>query len=120
MFTSPVKKCLKCLQLVIVTNRPFHGIWRHLELWANMAKIIVNVWNFGQLGTAIGPIQRGGFPWQKCICKDVCTEIIFMKYKEEIQVIKTGNKFLRFHLSPSNKYYANYHKIRSHVRRFII
>ena len=84
MFTSPVKKCLKCLQLVILINRPFHGLWRHLEWWANTAKIIVNVWNFGPLGTAIGPLQRGGFPWRKCTFEDICTEIIFMKYKEEI------------------------------------
>ena len=120
MFTSSVKKCLKCLQLVIVTNRPFHGLWRHLEWWANTAKIIVNVWNFGPLGIAIGPLQRGRFPWQKCIFKDICTEIIFMKCKEEIHVITTVNNFLRFHTNPSNQYYANYDKIRSHMRRFII
>ena len=29
---------------------------------ANMAKITVNVWDFGPLGTAITPLQRGGFP----------------------------------------------------------
>ena len=28
-----------------------------------------------------------------CILKDICTEIIFMKYKEEIQVITTVNEF---------------------------
>ena len=38
--------------------------------------------------------KRGGFPF--CILKDICTEIIFMKYKEEIQVITTVNEFLRF------------------------
>ena len=62
MLTSSVEKCLKCSQFVIVTNRPFHGLWRYLEWWANTAKIIVNVWNFGPLGTAIRPLQRGGFP----------------------------------------------------------
>ena len=31
MFTSCVKKCLKCLQLVIVTNRPFHSLWCHYK-----------------------------------------------------------------------------------------
>ena len=29
---------------------------------ANTAKITVNVWDFGPLGTAIMPLQRGGFP----------------------------------------------------------
>ena len=36
-----------------------------------------------------------------------------MKYKEEIQVIMTVNKFLRFHTNPPNQHYANYHEIRS-------
>ena len=48
------------------------------------------------LGTAITPPQRGGFPQQKCILKDICTEIIFTKYKEEIQVLTTVNEFLSF------------------------
>ena len=43
-----------------------------------------------------------------------------MKYKEEIQVIMTVNKFLRFHTNPSNQHYANYHEIRSDMRRFMI
>ena len=43
-------------------NRPFHGLWRHLGWGANTAKITVNVWDFGPLGTAITPLQRGGFP----------------------------------------------------------
>ena len=47
------------------------------------------------LGTAITPPQRGGFPQQKCILKDIYTEIIFTKYKEEIQVLTTVNEFLR-------------------------
>ena len=29
---------------------------------ANTSKITVNVWDFGPLGTAITPLQRGGFP----------------------------------------------------------
>ena len=66
------------------------------------------------------PLQRGGFRWRKCAFKDICTEIIFMKCKEEIQVITTVNNFLRFHTNPSNQYYADYDKIRSHMRRFII
>ena len=86
----------------------------------NMAKITVNVWDFGPLGTTITLPQRGGFPQQKCILKDIYTEIIFIKYKEEIQVIMTVNKFLRFYTNPSNKHYANYHKIRSDMRRFTI
>ena len=102
-------------------NRPFHGLWRLLG-WggANTTKITVNAWNFGPLGSAITPLQRGRFPQQRCILKDICTEIIFMKYKEEIQVMTTVNEFLRFHTNPSNQHYANYHEIRSHMRRFII
>ena len=42
-----------------------------------------------------------------------------MKYKEEIQVIKTVNEFLRFHTNPSNRHHANHHEIKSHMRRFI-
>ena len=80
----------------------------------------MNAWNFGPLGTAITPLQRGGFPQQKCTLKDICTEFIFMKYKEEIQVMTTVNEFLRFHTNPSNQHYANYHEIGSHMRRFII
>ena len=48
------------------------------------------------------------------------TGIILMKYKEEIQVITTINEFLKFHTNPSNQHYANYHDIRSHMRRFMI
>ena len=59
-------------------------------------KIKVNVWDFGPLGTAITPLQRGGFSQRKCIFKDICTVIILMKYKEEIQVITTVND-RRFH-----------------------
>ena len=59
---------------------------------AVLAKITVNVWDFGPLGTAITPLQRGGFPQRKCILKDICTEIIFMKYKEEIQVFYNNRK----------------------------
>ena len=43
-----------------------------------------------------------------------------MKYKEEIRVITDENEFLIFHTNPSNQLYANYHEIRSHMRRFII
>ena len=101
-------------------NRPSHSFWHHLSWGANTAKITVNVWNFGALGTAMTPLQRCGFPERKGILKDICTEIIFMNYKEEIQVITTINKFLRFHTNPSNQHYANYHEIRSHMGRFII
>ena len=76
--------------------------------------------DFGPLRTAMKPLQRGGFPQRKCILNYICTEIIFMKYKEEIQVKTTVNEFLRFHTNPSNHHYANYHEIRSHMRRFII
>ena len=51
---------------------------------------------------------------------DIYTEIIFMKYKEEIQVITTVNEFSIFHTNLSNQHDANYHEIRSHMRRFII
>ena len=101
-------------------NRPFHGLWLHLDWGANTVKITVNVWDFGPPETAITPLQRGGFPQRKCILKDICTEIIFMKYKEEIQVITTVNEFLIFRTNPSNQHYANYREIRSHMRRFII
>ena len=87
---------------------------------ANTAKITLSAWNFGPLGTAITPLQGGGFPQQKCTLKDICTEFIFMKYKEEIQVMTTVNEFLRFHTNPSNQQYANYHETGSHMRRFII
>ena len=43
-----------------------------------------------------------------------------MKYKEEIQVITTVNEFSIFHTNLSNQHDANYHEIRSHMRRFII
>ena len=92
----------------------------YLGWWANTAKITVNVWDYGLLGTALTPLQKSGFPQQKCILKDICTEIIFIEYKEEIQVITTLNEFLRFHTNPSSQQYANYHEIRSHMRRFII
>ena len=51
-------------------------------------------WMYGilSLATAITPLQRGGFPQRKCILKEICTEIIFMKYKEEIQVIVNDRK----------------------------
>ena len=55
-------------------------------------KITVNVCDFGPLGTALTPLQRGGFPQQKCILKDIYTETIFTKYKDEIQVITTVNE----------------------------
>ena len=80
-------------------NRPFHGLWRNLDWRTNTAKITVNLWDFGPLGTAITPLQRGGFPQPKYTLKDVHTEIIFMKYKEEIQVITTVKEFLRLHTS---------------------
>ena len=76
--------------------------------------------DFGPLGTAITPVRRGGFPQRKCILKDICTEIVFMKYKEKIQFITALNEFLRFQTNPSNQHYANYYEIRSHMRRFII
>ena len=46
------------------------------------------------LGTAITPLQRGGFPPKKN--EGICTEIIFMKYKEEVQVTTTVNECLDF------------------------
>ena len=52
--------------------------------------------------------------------EDICTEIIFMKYKEEILVITTVNEFLMFHTNLFNQHDANYHEIRSLMRRFII
>ena len=42
--------------------RLFHGLLRHLGWEANMAKIRVNVWDFGPFWTAMTPLQRGGFP----------------------------------------------------------
>ena len=55
--------------------------------------------------------------------KNICTEIIFMNYNDDIQVITTVNEFLKFHTNLFNQHYANYHEIRSHctcMRRFII
>ena len=46
----------------IRTNKPVHSLWRHLGRGANTAKITVNVWDFGPVGTAITRVQRGGFP----------------------------------------------------------
>ena len=109
------------IQLLFSINRPCHGFWRHLGWETNMAKITVNVSDFGPLGTATTPLQRGVSPQRKCILKDICIEIIFMKYIEVIQVVMTVNYFLRFHINPSiiniMPYYLG---IRSHVRRFII
>ena len=51
--------------------------------------------------------------------KDICTEIVFMKYKGEFQVRTTVNEFF-FHTNSSNQRYANYHEIRSHMRSFTI
>ena len=58
------------------------------------AKIKVNVWDFGPLGTATMPLQKSGFPQRKCILKDIYTA--------------TVNEFLRCHTNPSNQHYANY------------
>ena len=38
-----------------------HGLWCQLGWGADTAKITVNVWDFGPLGTTITPLQRGGF-----------------------------------------------------------
>lgn len=46
------------------------------------------------------PLQRGSFPQRKYTLKDICTEIIFIKYKEEILAITTVNEFLRFQTKP--------------------
>ena len=108
------------LEQSIPNNRPFHGLWRHLGWGANTPKITVNVRDFGPLGPSFTPLQRGRFPHQRFILKDICTEIIFVKYKEEIQVITTANEFLRFHTNPSYQHHANYREIRSHMGRFII
>ena len=59
------------------------------------------------------PLQRGSFSQRKYTLKDICTEIIFIKYKEEIQAITTVNEFLRSYTNPSNQHYANYHEIGS-------
>ena len=40
---------------------PFSRFMMPACLGANTAKITVNVWDFGPLGTAITPLQRGGF-----------------------------------------------------------
>ena len=74
-------------------NIPFHGLWCHLGWGANTEKL---QWMYG-----------------------ICTEIIFTKYNEEVQVLTIVNEFLRY-WNPSNQHYANYHDIRSLVRRFII
>ena len=63
----------------------------------------MNVWDFGPLGTAIATK----------VLRETCTEIIFMKYKEEVQVTTTVNEFLRFNTNPSNQHYANYHETKA-------
>ena len=114
------EKCLKCLQLVnrdqYIFSRFMAPSWLGGKHGLNYSKCM----GFWPTWNHYKPLQRDRFPWQKCIFKDICIEIIFMKYKKEIQVIRTVNKFLRFHTNPSNQYYANYDKIRRHMRRFII
>ena len=105
------------IHFLVSCSVSYFSLKQSLCCGANTAKIIVNVWDFGPLGTAITPLQWGGFPQRKCLLKNIiCTGIIFVKYKEEIQVITTVNEFLRFH----NQHYARYHENRSQKRRFII
>ena len=52
--------------------------------------------------------------------KDIYTEIIFMKYKEQIQATTTINEFLRFHTNPSKTNTSNCRQIRRNMRRCII
>ena len=68
------------------------------------AKIKVNVWDFGPLGTATMPLQKSGFPQRKCILKDIYTA--------------TVNEFLRCHTNQT--LLINIMQITSHMRRFII
>ena len=80
----------------------------------NVAKITVNVWDFCPLKTVVNATTKGQFSTAKIyFIKDICTEIIFIKYKEEIQAITTVNEFLRSYTNPSNQHYANYHEIGS-------
>ena len=52
-------------------------------LGTNTAKITVNVWDFGPLGTAITPLQRGGFlTFANTLRADVC------KYRPEVGKMK--------------------------------
>ena len=69
---------------------------------ANTAKITVNVWDFGPLGTAITPLQRRGFPQRKCILKDICTVIILIKYKEKIQVTNGRKRIFKISYPPNH------------------
>ena len=48
------RPCIHCSSLHLhEENRPFHGLWRHLGWGANTAKIIVNVWDFGNAVTPL-------------------------------------------------------------------
>ena len=101
-------------------NRPSHGFWRHLGWGANTPKYKVNEWDFGRLWAAVAPLKRDGFPKWKCLLKELYTEIIFMKHKEQIQATKTIHEFLRFHTNPCKIITVNCREIKSNMRRFII
>ena len=54
------------------------------------------------------------------VLKDIYIDIMFMKYKEQIQATTIIKEFLRFHTYPSKIITANCREIRSNMRRFII
>ena len=60
-------------------------------LGANTAKITVNVWDFGPLGIAVTPLQRGGFP----TFATTLNGFIDIIYSTENKAIKQGTSFER-------------------------
>ena len=61
-----------------------------------MAKITVNVWDFGPLGTAITPLQRGGFHTAKIngSCENVFSKTFVLRLFSV--VVTTVNDFEPF------------------------
>ena len=55
-----------------------------------------------------------------CLLRDIYTEIILMKYIEQIQARMTISEILRFHTKSFKVIMANCREIRSNMRRFII
>ena len=62
--------------------------WR----WANTAKITVNAWDFGPLGTSIMPLQRGGFP----TFATTLNSFIDIIHSTENKAIKEGTTSAKF------------------------
>lgn len=64
---------------------------------------IVTVCDFGRLGNRYKAATKRWISQRECLSKDICTEALFMKYKEQIQATTTINEFSRCHTNPSNQ-----------------